>query len=54
MTDRGLSELRACMPYADLTDFERDRRLAGVPDLFTVGMITQYVTWKLGQAASAA
>jgi acyl carrier protein len=41
VTDRGLSELRARMPYADLTDYERDRRLASVPDLFTVGMITQ-------------
>src|SRR5689334_22494987 len=32
-TDRGLVELRARMPYADLADFERDRRLGAVADL---------------------
>jgi acyl carrier protein len=53
VTDRGMSELHARMPYADLTRFDRDRRLDVVPDLFTVGMVTQYVTWKLGQTVGA-
>jgi acyl carrier protein len=52
VTDRGLAELRAHMPYADLADFEGDRRLSAVPDLFTVGLITRYVAWKLERGAS--
>ena len=53
VTDRGLAELRAHMPYADLSGFEGDRRLSAVPDLFTVGLITRYVAWKLGDGAGA-
>jgi acyl carrier protein len=48
VTDRGMAELRLRMPFADLSGFEDDRRLAAVPDLFTVGLITQYIAWKLG------
>src|SRR5437763_1180850 len=47
VTARGLDELRARMPYADLSDFQRDRRLSAVPDLFTPALITGYVGWKL-------
>src|SRR3954451_20658994 len=36
VTDRGMVELRSRMPYADFADFERDRRLGAVADLFTV------------------
>ena len=50
VTDQGLAELRSQMPYADLSGFEGDRRLAAVPDLFTVGLISRYVTWKLGRS----
>src|SRR5262249_43916179 len=45
VTDQGLAELRARMPYADLGGFEQDRRVSAVPDLFTVGLITRYLTW---------
>jgi hypothetical protein len=31
------------MPYADLDAFDHDRRLAAVPDLFTVELVTRYV-----------
>src|SRR2546423_5206810 len=48
VTDRGMAELRARMPYADLGDFDHDRRLVAVPDLFTVTLVTRYVGWKLG------
>ena len=54
VTDKGIDELRSRMPYADLGGLDRDRRLSGVPDLFTVGLITQYVAWKLAQTAGAA
>ena len=49
LTDRGLVELRSRMPYADLAQFERDRRLGGVAELFTVELIVRYVEWKLGR-----
>jgi acyl carrier protein len=47
VTDRGMAELRACMPYAELKDFDHDRRLDAVRDLFTVDLVTRYVIWKL-------
>src|SRR2546430_6587881 len=34
VTDKGLEELRSRMPYADLGDFQADRRLSVVSDLF--------------------
>jgi acyl carrier protein len=49
VTDKGLAELRARMPFADLGDFEKDPRVAGISDLFTVEMITRYIQGKLGQ-----
>jgi acyl carrier protein len=52
VTDKGMGELAARMPYADLNGFDRDRRLTAVSDLFTVEMVTGYVTWKLGRKAS--
>jgi acyl carrier protein len=51
VTDRGMAELRSHMPWADLSGFEHDPRLGAVPDLFTVGLLTRYVTWKLGTHA---
>jgi acyl carrier protein len=47
VTDRGMGELRARMPYADLGSFDHDRRLSAVSDLFTVDLVTRYVAWKL-------
>jgi acyl carrier protein len=49
VTDQGMGELRTRMPYADLGAFDQDRRVSAVSDLFTVGLITRYVEWKLGQ-----
>ena len=51
VTDRGMGELRSCMPFADVGAFDQDRRLTAVPDLFTVGLVARYVVWKLGQGA---
>src|SRR3954463_9604853 len=39
VTDQGMVELRSRMPYADLADFERVRRLGAVAELFTVELI---------------
>ncbi len=49
VTDQGMRELRSRMPYADLGEFDKDRRLIVVTDLFTVGMVARYIAWKLGQ-----
>jgi acyl carrier protein len=47
VTDQGMGELRARMPYADLGAFDQDRRLTAVSDLFTVDLVARYVAWKL-------
>ena len=51
VTDKGMGELAARMPYADLNVFDRDRRLTSVSDLFTVEVVARYVAWKLGSNA---
>jgi acyl carrier protein len=53
VTDKGMGELHARMPYADLCSFDGDRRLGAVPDLFTVDLLIRYVAWKLSQDAAA-
>ena len=53
VTEQGMGELRSCMPYADLSAFDQDRRQTAVPDLFTVGLVTRYIAWKLGKSADA-
>jgi len=47
VTDKGMAELTARMPYADLGGFQHDRRLTAVSDLFTVDLVTRYVAWKI-------
>src|SRR3989344_1258443 len=47
VTKRGLQELRDRMPFADLSQFEKNPELTGVSDLFTVDMIFKYVCVKL-------
>ena len=48
VTDKGLNELRARMPFADLSQFEKDPELGHLSDLFTVDLITRYIQGKLG------
>src|SRR6266851_10392121 len=47
VTEKGLSELRARMPYADLKQFEKNPEVRAISDLFTVDMITRYIQGKL-------
>src|SRR5438067_13673023 len=47
VTDKGLAELRARMPYADLSKFEKNPEVRAISDLFTVDMITRYIQGKL-------
>jgi hypothetical protein len=39
------------MPYADLSDVECDRRLSRYNDLFTVGLLLNYIRWQLDGGA---
>ncbi len=47
VTGKGMSELREKIPFADLTEFEKNPQLSNLSDLFTVDMITRYIQVKL-------
>jgi acyl carrier protein len=47
VTPKGLEELRARMPFADLGGFEKDPQVSRLSDLFTVDLITRYIQGKL-------
>jgi acyl carrier protein len=47
VTEKGLAELRSKMPFADLSQFERNPELSNLSDLFTVDLITRYIQGKL-------
>jgi len=47
MTDKGLAELKARLPFADLSKFEADPDVEKLADLYTVDMLVQYVQSKL-------
>jgi acyl carrier protein len=53
VTDEGLAVLRAQMPYADLGELEHDRRLSRIDDLFTIDLLSRFITWKLGGSGGA-
>jgi acyl carrier protein len=50
VTDKGLAELKAKMPFADLGDFEKDPLVTHISNLFTVELITRYIQGKLDEA----
>ena len=54
VTDKGLAELRARMPYADLSKFEQNPSVDAISDLFTVELIVRYIQSKLAESAAAA
>jgi acyl carrier protein len=51
VTEKGLAELRARMPFADLREFEHNPEVTAIGDLFTVDLITRYIRGKLGQSS---
>ena len=53
VTPKGLNELRTKMPYAELTEFEKNPTLEGISDLFTVNLIVSYIESKLSTGAKA-
>ncbi len=49
VTDKGIAELKARMPFADLSEFEKNPQVTAISDLFTVDMITRYIQGKLAE-----
>jgi acyl carrier protein len=47
VTEKGLQELKARMPFADLSDFEKNPEVTHIGELFTVDLITRYIQGKL-------
>jgi acyl carrier protein len=47
VTEKGLQELRARMPFADLSEFEKNPQVSNLSDLFTVKLIARYIEGKL-------
>src|SRR5437016_1833455 len=47
VTAKGIAELKQRMPFADLSGFEKNPELSAISDLFTVDMITRYISGKL-------
>ncbi len=52
VTDRGLAELKARMPFADLSKLEKNPEVSGISDLFTVKMIPRYIQGKLDEPSN--
>ena len=48
LTTKGLDEIKQRMPYADLTEFSANPEVDRLFDLYTVDMLVQYVSCKLG------
>jgi acyl carrier protein len=47
LTAKGIGELKARLPYADLSKFESNPDLEKIGDLYTVDMLVKYVESKL-------
>ncbi len=52
VTAKGMAELRERMPFADLSQFEKNPELSKLSDLFTVDLITRYIHGKLAAKAA--
>ena len=50
VTTAGLQELKVKMPGAPWAEFSKDPQIANLGDLFTVGMIVDYLSEKLAVA----
>lgn len=48
VTPKGLEELKARMPHADIDSFAKNPKVENLQELFTVGMIVNFLQRKLG------
>jgi acyl carrier protein len=51
VTEKGIAELRAKMPHADVEAFAEDPKVENIQALFTVDMIVKFLESKLAQQA---
>ncbi|MGD0077089.1 MAG: acyl carrier protein [Sedimentisphaerales bacterium] len=47
LTTKGLAELKAKMPHTDISEFAKNPEVSKLADLFTVGMIVNFVQSKV-------
>jgi acyl carrier protein len=47
VTEKGIAELRARMPHADVNAFAQDPKVENIQELFTVDMICKFLESKL-------
>jgi len=47
VTDKGVAELKARMPHADFSDFEKDPDVNAVGEIYTVDAVVKFVQSKL-------
>ncbi len=50
VTPEGIAEMRAKMPFADLSEFEKNPSYESIFDLFTVDLICRFIGSKLAAA----
>jgi acyl carrier protein len=50
LTTKGIDELKAKMPHTDISEFAKNPEMSKLGDLFTVGMIVNFVESKLKAA----
>jgi acyl carrier protein len=50
LTAKGINELRVRMPHTDISEFAKNPDMSKFADLFTVGMIVNFVESKLKAA----
>ena len=50
LTAKGIAALKARMPHTDISEYEKDPEMSKLGDLFTVGMIVNFVESKLKAA----
>ncbi len=48
VTEKGLQELKVRMPHADIDSFAKNPKVENLQELFTVGMIVNFLQRKLG------
>jgi len=53
VTESGITELKTKLPHIDFAEFEQNPELKSLSDVFTVGMIVNYLFTKLSANTSA-
>jgi acyl carrier protein len=54
ITPKGLAEMKRRMPFADLSELEKDPKMSNIPHMFTVKTLVSYVQMKLAEKEKAA